>query len=115
MPLFQKFCPAEEMESLAPGYFLLDGVLVRKWVPQSDTIIGDAIFQIVVPTKLRVEVLKTAHDTLAGHIGVRKTYDKVLCYFYWPRLKKDIAAYVSGFKRRLHEAVQSAKTNIGKA
>lgn len=65
----------------------------------------------MVPTKVWVEVLKTAHDILGGHMLVRKTYDKVSRNFYWPHLKTDIAAYVCGFKRQLHEAVQSAKTN----
>ena len=39
-------------------------------------------------------MLKTAHDMGTGHVGVKKTYDKVLRYFYWPRLQKDISAYI---------------------
>lgn len=27
---------------------------------------------------------------LAGHLGVNKTYDRVLGCFFWPRLKKDV-------------------------
>ncbi|KAK0143293.1 Pro-Pol polyprotein [Merluccius polli] len=37
--------------------------------------------------------MKTAHDIL-GHSGVRKTYDRVMRHFYWPKLKKDVAAYI---------------------
>ena len=51
-------------------------------------------FQIVVPTKLRDGVLSTAHDMVAGHLGVKKTYDKIFRYFYWPCLKNDISAYI---------------------
>lgn len=47
----------------------------------------------MVPAKLRESVLKLAHDS-AGHWGVRKTYDRVLRHFFWPRLKRDVASYV---------------------
>ncbi|KAK0145216.1 Retrovirus-related Pol polyprotein from transposon 412 [Merluccius polli] len=73
--LFQQVRPSDELESAVPGYFLEDGLLVRKWVPQSDSFVGDAIFQVVVPTRLRPEILHTAHNT-AGHSGVLLT---VMC------------------------------------
>jgi len=44
--------------------------------------------QIVLLVTLRPTVLQTAHDAVAGHLGVRKTYDRVLRHFYWPQLKK---------------------------
>ena len=44
--------------------------------------------------KLRQAVLQTAHNTVAGHLGVKKTYDRVLHYFYSPKLKRDISAYI---------------------
>ena len=105
--LFQQVRPVEEMESVAHGYFLEDDLLVRKWLPQGERFVGDAIFQIVVPSKLRDGILKTAHDMGAGHVGVRKTYDKVLRYFYWPRLKKDISAYI----RTCHTCQVTGKPN----
>lgn len=57
---------------MAHGYFLEDGMLLRKWLPQGERFVGDAIFQIVVPSKLRWSVLKTAHDMGAGNMGVLK-------------------------------------------
>jgi len=54
--LFQQVCPFDELESAVPGYFLKDGLLVRKWVPWSDSFVGDAIFQVVVPTRLKPEI-----------------------------------------------------------
>jgi hypothetical protein len=36
--------------------------------------------------------MELAHDTpLAGHLGVRKTCQKVIQHLYWPRLKSDVA------------------------
>lgn len=29
-----------------------------------------------------------------GHAGIKKTYDRILCYFYWPCIKKDVASFI---------------------
>ena len=84
----------EDIRSKATGYFTRDDVLLRKWSPQNSHLVGDPITQVVVPEKLRKTVLQTAHDNLAGHAGVRKTYDRVLRYFFWPGIKRDVTAYV---------------------
>lgn len=49
--------------------------------------------QVVVPAKFRNMELSFSHDGVAGHFGVKKTYDKVLRHFFWPQLKKDVANY----------------------
>lgn len=103
--LFQQVHPSDELENAVPGYFHKDGLLVRKWLPQSDSFVGDAIFQVIIPIRLRPEILHTAHNT-TGHLGVKKTYDSVLRYFYWPRLKRDISAYV-----KTCHTCQTGKTN----
>ena len=66
--------PSSEVSSSAHGFFLQEGVLVRKWVPQGEWCSGEAIFQIVIPSPLRAGVLQTAHEDVAGHLGVQKTY-----------------------------------------
>nr|XP_033964458.1 uncharacterized protein LOC117465610 [Pseudochaenichthys georgianus] len=92
--LYSQVLPDEEFRSTARGYFLQDGLLVRKWVPQGDCFMGEEVVQVVLPSKLRLTVLQTAHDGIAGHLGVKKTYNRVGRYFYWPLLKKDIAAFI---------------------
>ncbi|XP_030271930.1 uncharacterized protein LOC115581177 isoform X1 [Sparus aurata] len=92
--LFCQVLPDHEVESAACGYFLQDGILVRKWVPHGECFVGDEIVQVVLPLKRRPTVLQIAHDGVSGHLGVRKTYDRVLRHFYWPRLKKDISAFI---------------------
>lgn len=69
--------------------FKKSGVLMRKWrprdVPATET--WRTLFQIVVPQSKRQDVLSMAHETpLAGHLGVNKTYYRVLNHFYWPEL-----------------------------
>ena len=83
----------DKIRDLAQGYFVQEGLLVRKWVPCDGDFVGEAVFQVVVPCDFRDEVLKTAHND-CGHLGVKKTYDRVLRYFFWPRLKRDVSKYV---------------------
>lgn len=91
--LFEQVGTDAQIESSARGYFLNDGLLVRKWVPHGENFVGDPIVQIVLPEKFRESVLKVAHEG-SGHFGVRKTYDRVLRYFFWPRLKRDVSTHV---------------------
>lgn len=48
--------------------------------------------QIVVPKKFREAVLKVSHDGLAGHMGVQKTYSRILRHFLW--LRRDVSAFI---------------------
>lgn len=54
---------------------------------------GYSVVQVVVPFKFRDVVLNTSHDGVAGHLGVKETYDKVVRHFFWPQLKRDVANY----------------------
>lgn len=85
--LFDKVVPDSVVRNSAQCYFLLDGLLVRKWVPHYDQGLGEPVFQIVVPTTLRNKVLQTSHGDVAGHMGVRKTYDRILRYFFLATFK----------------------------
>lgn len=91
--LFDMVLPEDEVKNNSHGYFLLNELLVRKWVPHGDDFVGDPIIQIVVPVKFRESVLKLAHDE-SGHWGVKKTYNRVLRHFFWPRLKRDVASHL---------------------
>lgn len=84
--LFQQVQPAEEVQSVVHGYFLEECMLVGKWLPQGEKFVGDAIVQALVSTKPRDGILRTAHDMVTGHVGVKKTYDKIFWYFYLPQL-----------------------------
>lgn len=70
-----------DVPNVARGYFVQDGMLLRKWFPHGDDFVGDPVVQVVVPTKFQKTVLEVAHDH-SGHSGVRKTYDSILRYFF---------------------------------
>ena len=88
---------SEEEASLSPScYFLRNGILMRKWRPLDvpATHEWEVKYQIVVPKAFRLEILKLAHEIpLSGHLGVNKTYRKILNHFYWPRMRRDVAQF----------------------
>ncbi|MCI4378233.1 hypothetical protein PGIGA_G00213480 [Pangasianodon gigas] len=104
--LFTLALSDSEAPDVTRGYFVQDGLLLRKCSPHGEDFVGDPIVQVVVPTKFRSVVLEVAHEK-SGHPGVRKTYDRVLRYFFWPRLKRDISAYV----KKCHTCQVTSKPN----
>ena len=75
------------------NYYVQDGLLCRKYVFQQETF-SNSFVQIVVPCKFRKAVLDLAHNEVAGHTGVRKTYDRIVRRFFWPKLRKDVSSYI---------------------
>ncbi|KAK7926200.1 hypothetical protein WMY93_008510 [Mugilogobius chulae] len=78
-------------------FFFDRGVLMRKWVPRAGNHTDNdwcTVFQIVVPKSYRQHVLSLAHEHLwSGHLGVTKTYNRVLQHFFWPGLKADVVSF----------------------
>ncbi|XP_027894500.1 uncharacterized protein LOC114157600 [Xiphophorus couchianus] len=95
-----------EEESVVSGYVLKDGLLVRKWLIHGEDFVGGPLWQTVVPSKFRSEVLRASH-TQSGHLGVHKTYNYILRYFFWPRLKKDVSEYI----KTCHTCQMTGKPN----
>ena len=51
----------------------------------------NTVHQIVLPVVCRRHVLELAHEHLwSGHLGIAKTYDRILQNFFWPGLKTDV-------------------------
>ena len=50
--------------------------------------------QLVVPVGFREKVLRLAHETLlSGHLGIKKTLDRVVSEFFWPGVCGDVARF----------------------
>lgn len=93
-------------------YTMDSGLLMRKWRPVEIPADEDwnVVNQIVVPKPYRQEILSLAHDIpLSGHLGVKKTYDRILKYFFWPGLKKDVRNHI----RICHVCQMVGKPNQG--
>ena len=77
-------------------YYDIDGILMRKWRPITAPANEEwqIVHQIVVPKIHRREILQLAHASpMAGHLGLNKTYQKILNHFHWPGLKKDVTQF----------------------
>ena len=50
--------------------------------------------QIVVPTPYRKQLMKLAHEIIVGgHMGIRKTSDRITSSFHWPGIISDITRF----------------------
>ena len=69
---------------------------MRKWRPPDVSAEDEwtVNHQIVIPRVYRPEILNLAHETpMSGHLGVNKTYHKILNHFYWPGIKSDVSQH----------------------
>ena len=59
---------------------------------------GENLFQIVAPRNLRRGIMSLAHDTpLAGHLGNKKTRERIRQNFFWPGIHIDISRYCKSY------------------
>ena len=50
--------------------------------------------QRVIPESFREKVLRLAHETfMSGHLGIKKTMDRVLTEFFWPGVCGDVSRF----------------------
>ena len=94
--LLSNALPPEEAAKVGECFYLKSGILMRKWRPPNAPVDQEwqVFHQIVVPTIYRGSIISLAHDTpMAGHLGINKTYQKILNYFYWPGMKRDVCQY----------------------
>ena len=74
-------------------FTLQKGLLYRRF--QSPKVSDNKVFkQLVVPKQYRDTVLKLAHDCImSGHLGIKKTTDRILSTFYWPGVQGDVVRF----------------------
>ena len=64
-------------------------VISRGLLYRNDKVEGQPVCQLCVPTARRDAILKLAHDSVyGGHLGERKTRERIKLSFYSPALKK---------------------------
>ena len=110
LPLFERAFDEKEIDQVPVCFYVKNGILMRKWRPPDVSAEDEwtVNHQIVVPRVYRPEILNLAHDTpMSGHLGINKTYHKILNHFYWPGLKSD----VSRFCKSCHTCQMVGKPN----
>ncbi|KAL8595123.1 hypothetical protein ACOMHN_019161 [Nucella lapillus] len=88
-------------------YVKKGGVLMRQHQCKDDT-----VTQVLVPKELRLSVMTLGHDIpMAGHLGTRKTKDRIFLEFYWPGMCGDIRREVD-YKVRIGGKVKLYHVNL---
>lgn len=81
---------ARRIKRAARAFRTLDGVLYRK-----TRHMGNEELALAVPRSLRREILVSYHDHVtAGHLGIRRTLEKIKRRYFWPKMFSDITRYV---------------------
>ncbi|XP_071850601.1 uncharacterized protein [Apostichopus japonicus] len=86
----------QEAEDNPVCFYKQNGVVMRKWRPLDAPADEEwqVVHQTVVPKVYHSDIMSMAHDSpMAGHLGVRKTCDRILKHFWWPKIRSDVADY----------------------
>jgi transposase InsO family protein len=74
---------------------LIDDDQILRYVHRDKTL-------ICVPDELQELALQSSHDVVqSGHLGIAKTYRRVLSQYWWPKVATDTAYYVKNCPRCL--------------
>ncbi|XP_076047320.1 uncharacterized protein LOC143028843 [Oratosquilla oratoria] len=95
IPLFARAIEEKDISNEAKCYYTRDDVLMRKYRPP-DVPANESwceFHQVIVPDVYREKVISLSHDYIGGHLGVQKTLDKIIKYFYWPGIHRQVAQY----------------------
>ena len=96
LSLFDRALDENEMSHVPVCYYVKNDILMRKWRPLDVSADDEwtVNHQIVVPRDYRREFLNLAHETpMSGHLGINKTYHKILNHFFWQGLKSDVSKH----------------------
>ncbi|XP_078581557.1 uncharacterized protein LOC144864980 [Branchiostoma floridae x Branchiostoma japonicum] len=75
-------------------YIQEGGMIYRRWSPGTE---DEERKQLVLPQQCRQVVLQLAHDApMAGHLGKKKTTERILMNFFWPGVHSDVKAHCRG-------------------
>lgn len=89
MAIDGNLCPGVN-ELPNPHFCIRNGLLYRGVQAKG----GDLVEQLLVPKKYVSRVLYLAHThQLGAHLGVQKTFDRVVARFYWPGVKGAIEQF----------------------
>ena len=80
----------KEVNRDEPYFMYKENVLYRRFKMPN----GEIIDQIVVPEKYRKTIMEVAHDMpFGGHLGNKKTRERILNQFYWPGIFPTVAKF----------------------
>jgi hypothetical protein len=75
----------QKMKRKSVNFFIQDGRLMRRHSPMAQLVIPKISYQS--------KLLRMVHEEL-GHRGLEETYQRLVCRFWWPSLKKKVKMWV---------------------
>jgi len=70
-------------------------VVHKELLYHRDQVEGQGVCQLCVPQRRRDKILRLAHGSVfGGHLGERKTRERIRLSFYWPGLRKSVLSHV---------------------
>ena len=88
-----RLVPIQDIDKHRVCFYKQNDIIMRKWQSRKPTC-KETTHQVVVPEQYRPNVLEIAHDiTMAGHLEVEKTKQRILTQFYWPGIFQDVSNY----------------------
>ena len=77
------------------NYVVIRGILYHLWTIRTPNRKREVRVQLVVPQPLRSAVLAAHHDSvLAGHRGVKPTFERIRKNYFWVNMMADVYEYV---------------------
>ncbi|CAG2211763.1 unnamed protein product [Mytilus edulis] len=71
---------------------LIDGIVYQKWINAKSKLNH---LQLIVPQILKKDILVLSHNTpYSGHMGVKKTIEKMKTVFTWYKMSQDITEHI---------------------
>ncbi|CAG2209381.1 unnamed protein product [Mytilus edulis] len=71
---------------------LIDGIIYQKWINAKSKLNH---LQLIVPQILKKDILVLSHNTpYSGHMGVKKTIEKMKTVFTWYKMSQDITEHI---------------------
>jgi len=70
-------------------------VIHKDFLYYKDHVDGQSVCQLCVPQGRRAQILRLGHESVfGGHLGERKTRERIRLSFYWPGLRKSVLTHV---------------------
>lgn len=99
-----------EKPNLFPNYLIEGGALYRHSKNKCE-MISEFSWKEVVPKELRDSVIEENHaDPTAAHLGIFKTYRRLLLRYYWPGMHQDVVRFVGSCSKCLTYKPQNHPT-----
>ena len=92
-------------------------VLKKDWMYRQFTKGNKLTLQLVIPESFREKILRLEHETLmSGHLGIKKTMDRVLTELFWPGVCGDVSRFCKScdFCQRTIQKSRVTKVPLGK-